>query len=255
GTFEGSSYKYKVSKSKEMTGAYELAPEKSPSGEIGSPLLVILKVKKDYKVTSLVEALIAKGITMPGGGGRIWIIGQPSPQATQGGSVIADDFHLDTSASNSSTPNSNPSAPHSNPASKPVSPPISTSKPGRFACGSIKGAGSGDFEFKSICLSETEATATTGTFEGSSYKYKVSKSKEMTGAYELAPEKSPSGEVGKPLLVILKIKKEYKVTSLVDALLAKDITVPGGGGRIWVVGHPHTNQNETFIADDFQLSQ
>ena len=126
----------------------------------------------------------------------------------------------------------------------------------RCACGSIIGAGNGDFDFREICVSETAAVANTGQFEGQSYFYTLQRDKTTPTLWYLSPDIS-KGKEGNPLTLILKIKKSYKLQSIVDALLEKDITAEGAGGRLWVTGQPipgRADDNGSVIADNFKLS-
>lgn len=126
----------------------------------------------------------------------------------------------------------------------------------RFACGAIIGAGDGDFDFREICISETAAVAHTGKLEGQSYFYDLKRDDATPYIFYLSPDLS-QGKAGNPLTLILKVKKTYKLSSLVDALLEKDITVDGAGGRLWVTGQPipdRLDDNGSVIADNFKLS-
>lgn len=126
----------------------------------------------------------------------------------------------------------------------------------RFACGGIIGAGDGDFDFREICVSETDAVANTGKFEGQSYFYNLKRDAATPYLFYLSPDLS-KGKAGNPLTLILKVKKTYNLSSIVDALLEKDITLDGAGGRIWVTGQPipeRVDDNGSVIADNFKLS-
>jgi hypothetical protein len=127
----------------------------------------------------------------------------------------------------------------------------------KMACADITDAGIGDFEFKQICIGEKTAVATVGTFESSHYFYDVKASKELKNTLELSPDKIRN-KTAKPLVVMLKVKPDYRVKSVVEALTAKGIELPGAGGRVWVVGHPNRDFNteeSTFIAGDFKVSK
>ena len=126
----------------------------------------------------------------------------------------------------------------------------------RFACGSVIGAGSGDFDFREICVSEKTAVANTGAFEGNSYFYNVTSDPSMPKFYYLTPDQSKK-PLGNPLTLILKLKPGYKIESLVDTLIEKNITQENAGGRVWVAGHPvpgHGGDEVSYIADHFKLT-
>lgn len=128
----------------------------------------------------------------------------------------------------------------------------STASLNRLACGSVTGAGNGEFDFRAICVNDTTATAKTGTLTREDYFYSVTRDPSIPKIYYLEPTSGGNG-----LTLILKVKPGYTVTSLVDALIEKNITLDGAGGRLWITGHPvpGIGGEGSYIADDFKLSE
>lgn len=129
----------------------------------------------------------------------------------------------------------------------------------KYACGNVIDADNGDFSFKSICMSEKHAVVRVGTFEGHTYFYNIQVDQELKNKkiYSLVPDVSrQQGEVGRGLSVILKVKPNYTITTLVKALTDPNVTLDGAGGRVWVIGNPspQSEDDQSYVVDGFKLS-
>lgn len=127
--------------------------------------------------------------------------------------------------------------------------------PDRIACGTIIGAGEGDYDFRKICVSDKAATATIGAYKSTTYYYHLQSDGHVPNMFYLNPDKT-KGKPGNPLTLILKVVGNYKVKSIVDALTVNGITEEGSGGRLRITGQPVPGMGGdevSFIADFFSV--
>ena len=129
---------------------------------------------------------------------------------------------------------------------------LASVKTEQFACGEVIDSGSGDLDFKSICLSEQTGVATIGTREKTSYKYVITKNAELENTFDLTPVSD-----GNPLIVMFKLKSNYEFTTIIEALTKDGIELPDAGGRVWVINHPkkkYTGEDSgSYIAGNFKI--